>query len=84
MKTKRGSNRQPGAPALPGAGRPKAYATVRLPIDDARAVLPWLEESRRICINPEAERGLSFLIAGLWSELTARSADTSDKKEEPR
>lgn len=81
MKTNRGSNRQPGAPALPGAGRPKAYATVRLPIDDARAVLPWLEEARRMCINPETERGLSFLIAGLWSELTAGNSGSTPQKE---
>lgn len=70
MKNNRGSNRQPGAPALPGAGRPKQFATVRLPIADARAVIPWLEEARRICISPDAERGLAFLIAGLWSELS--------------
>lgn len=29
MKTKRGSNRQPGAPALPGAGRPVTKATIQ-------------------------------------------------------
>lgn len=28
MKTKRGSNRQPGAPALPGAGRPVSRAII--------------------------------------------------------
>lgn len=27
--SKRGSNRQPGAPALPGAGRPPKSATIR-------------------------------------------------------
>lgn len=69
MGSKRGSNRQPGAPALPGAGRPKQFAIVRIPVADARAVLPWLEETRRICINPDADRALAFLIAGLWSEL---------------
>lgn len=29
MKNKRGSNRPPGAPALPGAGRPPNSATIR-------------------------------------------------------
>lgn len=28
--SKRGSNRKPGAPGLPGAGRPKQYVTIRI------------------------------------------------------
>jgi hypothetical protein len=72
MKNNRGANRTKGAPALPGAGRPKKYATVRIPIDDARAVLVYLNEQHQgMSTEHSAERGLAFLIAGLWGELNA-------------
>lgn len=50
------------------AGPRKRFATVRLPIDDARAVLDYLNE-RKIDPSHPAERGMAFLIAGLWAEL---------------
>lgn len=32
-----------------------------------RAVLPWLEEAKRICISEDAQRGLDQLIAAIWT-----------------
>lgn len=70
MKTRRGSNRQKGAPALPGAGRPKAFATIRIPIDAASPLLDvLLEQHDKMDRTDPAERGMAFLIAGLQSEL---------------
>ena len=42
---------------------------MRLPIDDARAVLAWLAAQHLDAAHP-AERGMAFLVAGLWSETT--------------
>jgi len=80
MKTKRGSNRKPGAPALPGAGRPKVFATVRLPIAGAPALLDALIEIHNIMPREHpAERGMAFLIAGLQAELAERGLSSRTK-----
>jgi len=72
MKTQRGQHRKAGAPALPGAGRPKSFATVRIPIDAAPATLDTLLELHNGMEREHpAERGLAFLIAGLTAELAS-------------
>lgn len=42
MKTKRGQNRKPGAPALPGAGRPRLALDARQPRKDGRLAF-WID-----------------------------------------
>lgn len=64
-----GGARQSHRPDTKKAGRPKAFATVRIPIDDARAVVGWLLANKPDPEHP-AERGIAFLIAGLWQEVS--------------
>lgn len=64
-----GGKRTANRPDAKTPGRPKAFATVRIPIEDARAALKWLNEHKPDTTDP-AERGLAFLIAGLWSEVS--------------
>jgi len=62
-----GGRRTTTRPDAKPTGRPKIFATVRLPLADARAVLAWLAAQHLDAAHP-AERGLAFLVAGLWSE----------------
>lgn len=69
-----GGHRTATRPDAKKAGRPKASATVRLPIDDARAVLNFLNaQHETMDVAHPAERGMAFLIAGLWSEVSVAS-----------
>lgn len=75
---KRGSNRQPGAPGLPGAGRPRKEPAARTPRHDGKlaAWLP-LEDmamAQRLMLHfPEART-----IDDLFSLALRRLAATTD------
>lgn len=73
-KWNHGGRRISARPDAKRAGRPKAFATVRIPIDDARTVLNYLNEHPLDPSHP-AERGMAFLIAGLWSEVAKAPTD---------
>lgn len=65
-----GGKRTATRPDAKKAGRPKGYATVRLPIEDAHAMLAYLtEQHAQMDTAHPAERGMAFLIAGLWKEI---------------
>lgn len=71
-KGRSGGRRISSRPDAKRAGRKKVFATVRIPIDNARAVLPILEEIRQSLEHgTDAEVGMAFLIAGLWSEVAS-------------
>lgn len=39
---------------------------------DVLAALPWLEQTRDMCFNEEAQRGIDQLIAALWTAKNRR------------
>lgn len=66
-----GGRRETTRPDAKKAGRPKGFATVRLPIADAQSLLDWLAtQHEAMDADHPAERGMTFLIAGLWSEVS--------------
>lgn len=69
-RTNWGGRRTTTRPDAKQAGRPKAFATVRIPIEDAKPVLDiLLAQYNTMERTHPAERGMVFLIAGLQSEL---------------
>lgn len=68
-----GGRRVSTRPDAKKAGRHKVFATVRLPIADAQALLNYLNDQHEgMNSTHPAERGMAFLIAGLWSELAGK------------
>lgn len=68
-----GGARTSSRPDAKKGGRPKGFAAVRIPIDDASPLLDFLlEHYNQISRDHPAERGMAFLIAGLQSELAPR------------
>lgn len=78
-KNRRGSNRPAGSPGLPGAGRRRAYANMRILLADAAPLLNALNALHSSMAQDDpAARGLAALIAGLWTEINA--AKTGGRK----
>ena len=55
-----------------GAGRPKTYNTVKVPVALTPELTNWLIQQRAaLDHNTDLGKALDFLIAGLWSESLA-------------
>ena len=71
-KGRSGGARTTTRPDAKRAGRPKVFATVRLPLVNAAPLLDaLLVQHTTMERGTPAEVGMAFLIAGLWSEVAA-------------
>ena len=69
-KGRSGGARKSTRPDAKRAGRPKAFATVRVPIANAKPLLDaLLVQHATTGHGTPAEVGMAFLVAGLWSEI---------------